>query len=76
MLADRSTLPLPELLHVLDGPEVRSTADVKMELKPGQDGLGGVDVRVEDTLKTLQTRQSLLRNVGKTIFKRRKPAAV
>ena len=51
-----------------------------MELKPGQEGLGGVDVgvdaRVEDTLTTLQTRQSFLRSVGKTIFKRRKPAAV
>jgi hypothetical protein len=54
----------------------QSLGDVKMELKPGQDGLGGVDVRMEDTLKTLQTRQSLLRNVGKTIFMRRKPAAV
>jgi|SwirhisoilCB2_FD_contig_31_15918544_length_726_multi_2_in_0_out_0_2 hypothetical protein len=47
-----------------------------MELKPGQEGLGGVDVRVKDTLKTRQTRQLLLRNVGKTIFKRRKLAAV
>jgi hypothetical protein len=60
----------------LDGPEVQSIGDVKMELKPGQEGLGGVDVRVEDALKTLQTCQSLLRNMGKTIFKRRKPAAV
>ena len=47
-----------------------------MELKPGQEGLGGVDAWVEDTLKTLQTRQSFLRDVGKTPFKRRKPAAV
>ena len=60
----------------MDGPEVQSIGDVKMELKPGQAGLGGMDVRVEDVLKSLQTRQSLLRNMGKTIFKRRKPAAV
>lgn len=71
---------LSGLAKILDGPEVQSIGDVKMELKPGQEGLGGVDVgvdvRVEDALKTLQTCQSLLRNMGKTIFKRRKPAAV
>lgn len=67
---------LSELSNVSDGPEVQSIGDVKMELKPGQEGLGGVDVRVEDALKTLQTCQLLLRNMGKTIFKRRKPAAV
>jgi len=60
----------------LDRSDVQSFGDVKMELKPGQEGLGGVDVRVKDTLKTRQTRQLLLRNVGKTIFKRRKLAAV
>lgn len=53
--------PLSGLSKVLDGPEVQS--------------IGGVDVRVEGTLKTLQTRQSVLRNVGKTLFKRRKPAS-
>jgi hypothetical protein len=47
-----------------------------MELEAGQEGLRGVDVRVEDTRKMLQTRQSFLRDVDKTIFKRRKPAAV
>jgi hypothetical protein len=67
---------LSGLAKVLDGPEVRSIGDVNMELKPGQEALGGVDVRMEETFKTLQTRQSFLRNVGKTIFKRRKPAAV
>lgn len=63
-------------LKSFDGPAVQSIGDVKMELKPGQEGLGGVDVRVEDALKTLQTCQSFLRNMGKTIFKRRKPAAI
>jgi hypothetical protein len=59
----------------LDGSEAQSIGDVKRELKPGQEGLGGVDVRVQDALKTLQICQPLLRNMGKTIFKRRKPAA-
>lgn len=74
MTLDRQTLS--GLSTVSDGPEVQSIGDVNMELKPGQECLGGVDVRVEDALKTLQTCQSLLRNMGKSIFKRRKPAAV
>lgn len=64
---------LSGLSNVLDEPKVQSIGDVKMELKPGQEGLGGVDAQVEVALKTLQTCQSLLRNMGKTIFKRRKP---